>query len=1017
MLSSSSSSSHHRRRKQKTSVRILICSSNLGNAQPDYDSLNAWIPVDGYCEHVVPSENEEPQYPVVFKPPKQQLPSKSLVSPEAAATTTQKKKKIPSSSSSQTTSNTEDVVVAKKEGKSSDETTKEESAANTRATDTAADTEQVSEGGDVTTTTKTPDDDYEAFLAAQNSDGGDTAADDEYEAFLAAQNANFGSLGGGDDEDAKYDDPYAPNAGKVSYDDGDGATAGNDGDDYEAFLAAQNAAFTGPADGGRGDDGPQFDDPYAPSAYADAYANAAGDDDEEEDDDDDDDEDDYADYNEDDDYEKFLASQAAAASDDANVVLGDDPYAPPPAEEDYDAFLARQQQDDAAPQDDDEDEYAKFLEGQKKKTLSGFMEVEEEKRASMISSKANLLQDSEHVSSEVGGAQVSVDESVQTDGFQPTDVSLLESTAKAPETATTTPTATMDFANFANFSAFDDKNNNEQAGGKDDNNAKERFDIIIIGMQEATFEAKEEGEEAAGEEEEEEEDEDSLHRTDSVGSIDDLDPTHEAGEPASPPKKASSASAAGDASVASTATTATTSTTDVADEPKTSNKSPKGKKSLTGKLFGAAGKAVTSVGGEKLLNLSAAKSATKGATKLLNATAQLGKKAGKATMTAASLTTKATKTTIKVTEKATKGASKAAKAAKILTTSADHTKSCTPTLQQANNLDGNPMGDWSDTDILHCLIEDQLPSYKRAVSFQQGEMRLIMYYRDTSIDLDVLSVKAQNTGKGGLANKGGIVAEIAVNQTTKLAFGTAHLEAHEGHGKYMKRCSSVTDILRGTASSLTTCRCDASVANHFMFFMGDLNFRTRLNGYEPGSAEHVEATHELVGSTSVIEDKKLKAEQEREKEAKKAAEAGKEVKKEDAAETKLAMDDDEPPPKIPDDPPASCYYTLNVSDELAYALRIKQCFVGFKTPYCNFPPTFKVGRQMGYKYNPKRSPSYTDRILFRTSDQLESALTPLVYEPVVKFTSSDHKPIRGAYEIQLNPKIQMKPSHELLQLR
>jgi hypothetical protein len=42
----------------------------------------------------------------------------------------------------------------------------------------------------------------------------------------------------------------------------------------------------------------------------------------------------------------------------------------------------------------------------------------------------------------------------------------------------------------------------------------------------------------------------------------------------------------------------------------------------------------------------------------------------------------------------------------------------------------------------------------------------------------VLSVKTQATGKHGLANKGGIVAEVAVNQSTRLAFMTAHLEAH-----------------------------------------------------------------------------------------------------------------------------------------------------------------------------------------------------------------------------------------------
>jgi hypothetical protein len=364
---------------------------------------------------------------------------------------------------------------------------------------------------------------------------------------------------------------------------------------------------------------------------------------------------------------------------------------------------------------------------------------------------------------------------------------------------------------------------------------------------------------------------------------------------------------------------------------------------------------------------------------------------------------KGAKAGIKGVGKGAKATIKVGKAAKILTLSKDHTTSATPSPQQMMSpiLDGSGMAEWEDTDVLHYMFEDQLPSYKRALSYQQGEMRLLVYYRETDIDLDVLSVKAQNTGKGGLANKGGIVTEVSVNQTTRLAFGTAHLEAHEGQEKYATRCSSVADILRGTKSSFTSVKYDAAMNNHFMFFMGDLNFRTRLNDYEPGSLEHVQATHQLVGSTSVDDELRRKAEREKSK--------GKDTDEEDEEDTDHAGVGTNAD-SIPDDPHPSCYFILNQADELAYALKIKDCFVGFSTPYCNFPPTFKVGRQLGYKYNPKRSPSYTDRILYTTSDQLKSALTPILYEPVANFTSSDHKPIRGAYEIQLNPKLQLKPN-------
>ena len=155
--------------------------------------------------------------------------------------------------------------------------------------------------------------------------------------------------------------------------------------------------------------------------------------------------------------------------------------------------------------------------------------------------------------------------------------------------------------------------------------------------------------------------------------------------------------------------------------------------------------------------------------------------------------------------------------------------------------------------------------------------------------------------------------------------------------------------MRGTKSSATPFRYDASLASHFSFFMGDLNFRTKLPDCEAGSPEHIQACHNLVAERNWVK--------------------------------------------------------LNKHDELAKALRDKECLVGWRTPYCNFDPTFKVARQDGYEYNVKRSPSYTDRILFKTGDQLEPSLEVLAYEPIRGFTSSDHKPIRGAYSIKLNEEL------------
>jgi hypothetical protein len=137
----------------------------------------------------------------------------------------------------------------------------------------------------------------------------------------------------------------------------------------------------------------------------------------------------------------------------------------------------------------------------------------------------------------------------------------------------------------------------------------------------------------------------------------------------------------------------------------------------------------------------------------------------------------ATKKVVKVADKVGKVTVKNAKTAKTLLSERDNTEKTAPTPQQITNLE-EEMTTWSDTTVLHYMFEEQLPSYKRALSYQLGEMRLVIYYKETEVDVNLLSVKTSCTGKHGLANKGGIVAEIAVNETTRLGFLTAHLEAH-----------------------------------------------------------------------------------------------------------------------------------------------------------------------------------------------------------------------------------------------
>ena len=146
---------------------------------------------------------------------------------------------------------------------------------------------------------------------------------------------------------------------------------------------------------------------------------------------------------------------------------------------------------------------------------------------------------------------------------------------------------------------------------------------------------------------------------------------------------------------------------------------------------------------------------------------------------------------------------------------------------------------------------------------------------------------------------------------------------------------------------------DISQSSHYTFAMGDLNYRSRLANVEIGSERHIKLCHSM-------------------------------ARKQD-------------------------WPTLNKYDELRGSLEERTCLVGFDTPFCNFPPTFKVARHDGYHYNVKRSPSYTDRILYKKADQLDYGLQMLLYEPVESFKSSDHKPIRSGFSIRLNKELKWKP--------
>eukprot|EP00548_Thalassiothrix_antarctica_P001721 CAMPEP_0194138768 /NCGR_PEP_ID=MMETSP0152-20130528/8514_1 /TAXON_ID=1049557 /ORGANISM="Thalassiothrix antarctica, Strain L6-D1" /LENGTH=523 /DNA_ID=CAMNT_0038836341 /DNA_START=750 /DNA_END=2318 /DNA_ORIENTATION=- len=242
----------------------------------------------------------------------------------------------------------------------------------------------------------------------------------------------------------------------------------------------------------------------------------------------------------------------------------------------------------------------------------------------------------------------------------------------------------------------------------------------------------------------------------------------------------------------------------------------------------------------------------------------------------------------------------------------------------------------------------------------RGQMRFLLWARNGVIDfIHDIKISGANTGVGNvLANKGGIVTSFNFNQT-RISFLSAHLAAHEGETYYKTRCENIQKILEDSTnmfdlSSDNVEYIDVTVSSHHMFVMGDLNFRTL---FHPDKGEKNDTTHE------------------------------------DNVERALNLINEQK------------YLHLYYYDELTRGLERGDLLFNFNTLPCNFPPTFKVERKEGFVYKKQRVPSYTDRILFKSSDGLGKYLKPLAYEPCVDFVTSDHKPIRAAFSIRSNKDI------------
>ena len=76
---------------------------------------------------------------------------------------------------------------------------------------------------------------------------------------------------------------------------------------------------------------------------------------------------------------------------------------------------------------------------------------------------------------------------------------------------------------------------------------------------------------------------------------------------------------------------------------------------------------------------------------------------------------------------------------------------------------------------------------------------------------------------------------------------------------------------------------------------------------------------------------------------------------------------------------------------------------GFEEGEIRFAPTFKLYPNSA-AYNPARTPSYTDRILWRqTPHQSRVCCKPITYESLVAIDVSDHRPVTATFSLCVSP--------------
>lgn len=231
------------------------------------------------------------------------------------------------------------------------------------------------------------------------------------------------------------------------------------------------------------------------------------------------------------------------------------------------------------------------------------------------------------------------------------------------------------------------------------------------------------------------------------------------------------------------------------------------------------------------------------------------------------------------------------------------------------------------------------------------EMRIFCFVDQNSLDNQKISHMAtfhEATGIGGVyGNKGGTLISLDYGGTS-FCFANCHLAAHQKKEHWDRRNADYKEIC--TSSQLGNIKHDMLEQFHHVFWMGDLNYRCDYNQMEePQNTPSEELFKEYVSN---IEN--------------------------------------------------NDFHKMLKGDQLIRSRDIEKptAFFGFLEGDINFKPTFKVYVDKPYEYQPKRSPAWCDRIMWKSAPCFEKDVTCDHYNNAPKVCSSDHKPVFGEFTVR-----------------